>query len=127
MAKNPVTPLLPAVIEPGPEFSATYKAYGASRPQVITYYVKWIAEKQATPLRSIGNDKPFVGATALKGYMHAKMTRDISLVYKVAGSNPQQLKLYGFFSHKDLGTTTPPSSAIQNKVGARFKKQTFED
>jgi hypothetical protein len=42
------------------------------------------------------------------------------------GKEPRKLKLYGFFSHEDLGTGQPPKQKIQQKTGKRLKTQVFE-
>jgi hypothetical protein len=54
------------------------------------------------------------------------MGQDVSIVYKLEGKEPRKLKLYGFFSHEDLGTGQPPKQKIQQKTGKRLKTQVFE-
>lgn len=110
------------VVDLGPDFNETYQRYqhivGARWPQ-------WLAAKMDSPLRSIGKDTQFVSGSPLAGYMHAKLDDDISVVYRLQGINPRRLKIYGFYSHEDLGSMgkTRKKQAMRD----RFSRQVFEN
>jgi|688.fasta_scaffold301902_3 hypothetical protein len=59
---------------------------------------------------------------AAPGIRHAHITFDLSIVYRVEGRN---IYLYGFFTHDELGTGTPPNRAKQTSMASQFKNATF--
>lgn len=90
---------------------------------LIADFIKF---KTSNPLATYGHsDYPFRHGK-LKGYGHAKLTRDISIIYTLTGNDPKYLKLYGVFSHADLGTSNPPNLNKQNSVATRLGNQTFK-
>jgi hypothetical protein len=83
--------------------------------------------KRANPNGSFGSsDKPFVQKGVIAGHVpglkHAHLTHDLSLVYKV---EQNQVFLYGFFTHDELGTGQPASIQRQKSTGQRFSNQNF--
>jgi len=109
------------VVDRGPEFDQTSNRYQS----IINRYNNWIRAKIESPLSLIGYDKPFAPNSPYSGLMHAHMDGDISVVYKLVGRNPRHIKVYGFYSHEDLGTK-PPRHQIQQAVGNRLLSQVFE-
>lgn len=107
----------------GPEFQSTFLRAG---DEVASTFKRWLDQKLKTPLQLVGYDKPFSGGGNYSGLSHAHMGQDVSIVYKLEGKEPRKLKLYGFFSHEDLGTGQPPKQKIQQKTGKRLKTQVFE-
>jgi mRNA-degrading endonuclease YafQ of YafQ-DinJ toxin-antitoxin module len=107
----------------GPEFQSTFLRAG---DEVASTFKRWLDQKLKTPLQLVGYDKPFRGGGNYSGLSHAHMGQDVSIVYKLEGKEPRKLKLYGFFSHEDLGTGQPPKQKIQQKTGKRLKTQVFE-
>lgn len=87
---------------------------------------EFILHKINQPLMPYGkNDYPFRHGN-LKGYNHAKLEgRDVSIVYTLSGSDPKSLKLYGLFSHSELGTGTPPNMNKQKSIAKRLSHQQF--
>lgn len=80
--------------------------------------------KSKTPTGRWGkSDKPFESSSPLSGFKHAHLDFDISMVYKIDGG---KLKLYGLYSHDDLGTGTPGNINKQKSMGARFNNAVFE-
>lgn len=61
----------------------------------------------------------------VKGIAHAHLTHDISIVYALSGRNPHIIRLWGFFSHDDLGTGQPPNDKIQKSMATKFDNQSF--
>lgn len=107
----------------GPEFEQTLLRHGG---EVAGTFARWLKSKLANPLQQVGYDKPFSGTGNYSGLSHAHMGMDISIVYKLESRDPRKLKLYGFFSHEDLGTGQPPKQKIQQKTAKRLKSQVFE-
>lgn len=94
-------------------------------PEVNDTLKEFIVFKMKNPLSSFGHsDYPFRHG-GLKGYGHAKLTRDISIVYSISGTDPKTLKLYGVLTHSDLGTGTPPNLNKQKSIAKRFSNQEF--
>ena len=122
MAKGKKSPAQgSAVMDPGPDFDETYLRY---HRLIGTRWPQWLAAKLENPLRSIGKDEPFNPNSLLAGYMHAKLDDDISVVYKLVGSNPRMLKVYGFYSHEDIGTMGKRRK--QQMAARRWASQIFE-
>jgi len=111
------------VVDVGPEFNQTMSRY----PSISARYDQWIRAKMENPMSLIGYDKPFVAKSPYDGLMHAHMDDDVSVVYRITGRNPRHIKVYGFYSHEDLGTTRPPKQKVQQIVGNRLQKQIFQE
>lgn len=121
---KPSAPDLPHTVPVlGPDFNDTFARYSS---RISRTWEEWSKNKLANPLELIGYDKPFKGGTNYAGFNHAHLGDDISVVYKLEGQNPRKLKLYGFYSHEDLGTGTPPKLKLQVKMAKRLKSQVFE-
>jgi hypothetical protein len=85
--------------------------------------------KRKNPNTPFGaSDKPFVPngkyGTAVPGLRHAHITHDLSIVYKVEGNN---IYLYGFYTHDDLGTGNPANKRKQDSMADRFRNATFTE
>lgn len=83
--------------------------------------------KRKNPNQPFGNsDKAFTGtgnfAAAVPGLRHAHITFDLSVVYRVVGN---EVYLYGFFTHDELGTGQPPSMNRQKSAATRFRNTNF--
>jgi hypothetical protein len=110
------------IVDRGPEFSQTLKRY----PSIADRFDSWIKAKMASPLSLIGYDKPFVPKSPYAGLMHAHMDDDVSVVYRLVGRDPRHIKVYGFYSHEDLGTNKASKPRIQQNVSRRLLSQVFE-
>lgn len=87
--------------------------------------------KAANPLAQYGsNDKPFAPTGIYKQHlpkaMKAHLTQDISIIYELSGRNPTVIKLYGVFTHADLGTGQPPNIKIQKNMAKRLAREDIE-
>jgi hypothetical protein len=83
--------------------------------------------KRSNPNQPFGaSDKSFTGGgkfqNAVPGLKHAHLTHDLSVVYRVEGSN---IYLYGFFTHDDLGTGNPGNRRKQDAMADRFANANF--
>lgn len=82
--------------------------------------------KLTNPLAPFGSsDYPFSNAGQFKGLLHAHLTQDISVVYRVGGRDPHVLDLYMIASHADLGTSRPSNPKKQAQVGKKLSQQVF--
>lgn len=90
---------------------------------------KFMHQKRINPLAQINpSDRLFSPqgffSKLVPGIRHVHMPGgDISLVYRVNG---KIVYLYGFFSHKQLGTSTPANLRIQQNMATQFKNLTFK-
>ena len=123
MDKQKSKPQLPTVPVLGPEYAETLRKYASRLGNKVN---DWLMKKLANPLELIGNDKPFRSKGPYAGLSHAHLGDDISIVYNIKGSNPRKLRLYGFYTHEDLGTSPTPKKKIQQSVGKRLTSQVFE-
>lgn len=88
------------------------------------------AFKAANPMANYGSsDKPFLAkqiyGTNIPGIKHAHLTLDIMVVYTLSGANPRTFRLYGIFSHDELGIGQPLNIRKQEPMVKRFKRQEF--
>lgn len=91
---------------------------------VLTGLRNFVAQKRDAPLQAYGGkDYPFIGSGPLRGYIHAGITRDISIIYTISGRDPHVLKLYGLYSHNEIGTGTPNRPAVSKKMAGVFSGQ----
>ena len=117
----------PAVIfELSPSFRKTaaekFKAYPGLDKKASDFRATKAADRNALYGSS---DKPFKTNGAFSGLRHAHLTFDLSLVYSISGANPAIIRLYGIYSHDELGTGQPPNINRQKSMGAHLKGQTF--
>lgn len=91
---------------------------------------QFVKYKTVSPYQMFGaNDKPFRAggffANAVPKIKHAHLTHDISIVYTVEpGPNPI-IRLYGLFSHDELGTGTPSNINRQKSMASQFARLAF--
>lgn len=104
-------------------YFATLKKY-ESDPQVLQALRNFIAFKRENPLQQAGGkDRPYIGSGPLAGYIHAGLTRDISIVYTISGRDPHVIKLFGIYTHQDTGTGTPGRPNLSKVMAASWAKQ----
>lgn len=93
--------------------------------KVLIAFKQFIAHKRENPIAPFGaKDYPFKGNGKLHGYPHAGLTFDVSVVYTLEGRDPTILKLFGLFSHDELGTGQPAAPKRQDKAAKMFASQT---
>lgn len=105
-------------------YFATLAKYGKDEA-VLQALRNFIAFKRENPLQQAGGkDRPFVGNGPLAGYIHAGLTRDISIIYTISGRDPHVIKLFGIYTHQDTGTGTPGRPNLSKVMAASWAKQT---
>jgi hypothetical protein len=57
------------------------------------------------------------------GLMHAGLTQDVSVFYKIHGRKPRYLDIYGLFRHKDIGIGNTPNIKKQQKYAKVFSRE----
>jgi hypothetical protein len=110
-------------------FKKTY-AEKSRNPQLVKKFNDFITAKSINPINPYGSsDKLFRGGWSFSNYVpklrHAHLTHDISVVYLISGFNPTQIKLYGFFTHDEMGTGQPPNIKKQKSLAKQLSNQVF--
>jgi mRNA-degrading endonuclease YafQ of YafQ-DinJ toxin-antitoxin module len=126
---EPAQPAVPITFSVGPEFAGTFKDFkkAGMGDRITKNLDRFKTAKQDNPLSPFGSsDKPFISDGHFSGLNHAHLTHNISLVYRWDKLS-RQIKLYGFYTHDDLGTGSPPNFRKQSTVGPRLKGQVFEN
>jgi len=104
-----------------------FKTVGKNKnPAIIDLIKLWVGDKIKNPLSKIGHggsDYPFT--STLAGYNHAKLTQDISIVYKLHGAEPKFLDLYAVVTHQEIGTSKPQNINKQRSFVQRLGNQSF--
>lgn len=105
------------------------KLRGGSGKKIVDRFEEFLKTKKQNPLQPFGsNDKPFIKEGPLgraipnETLLHAHLTRDVSVVYSLSGKDPRILKLYGIFTHSDLGTGTPGNVRKQQSMADRLAR-----
>lgn len=104
-------------------YDETLAAYG-NNVLVMDKLKEFIRDKRLNPMGRFGNkDRLFNGEGNLAGYVHAGLTGDVSVVYKLSGSAPRTLMIYGIFSHDELGIGQPANIKRQKANRKRMDAQ----
>ena len=132
MQNKPAQNTPSVVFRRSPEYKETYLKRIKGSPQLRAKFRDFMEIKRHNPLQPFGSsDKSFVGggifSSEIPGLMHAHITFDLSIVYKVAGKNPTEVYLYGFYTHDELGTGQPSNRAKQHSMARSFKNRTFAE
>lgn len=115
-----------------PLFRETFAAKTQSNPTLKSKVEQFLRVKTTDPTQSFGgSDKHFksggIFSNAVPKIRHAHLTHDLSMVYTVEGGADPVIRLYGIFSHDDLGTGQPPNLNRQRGAATRFAGQTFSN
>lgn len=110
-------------------FKETYTAKSRN-PSVVKKFNDFVSAKTSNPIAPYGSsDKPFRGggffSNSIPKLRHAHITHDISIVYLISGFNPTQIKLYGLFSHDEMGTGQPQNIKKQKSLARQLTNQVF--
>jgi hypothetical protein len=108
-------------------YKETYLERIAPHPGLRAKFRDFMEVKRNNPMQQFGSsDKFFRGGgnfiNAVPGLRHAHITPDLSIVYKIVGN---QIYLYGFYTHDELGTGQPSSVPRQKSIAGRFAKTQF--
>ena len=118
-------------------FDETLAKKSRQAPNVETKLQEFITAKQQNPIQSWGSkDKPFpadgpIGRMFPK-LRYAHLTSDIILFYTMEGRDPITFKLYGVFSHDDIGIGMPRNinrqkSLLKKLAGQPVVAENFAD
>lgn len=115
----------------GPMWEESLVSVIKDTPNVIQKIKEFKAVKEQNPLAQFGSsDKSFASTGVYKQYlpkaMKAHLTQDISMIYELSGRNPTKIKLYGVFTHADLGTGQPANIKIQKNMAKRLAREELE-
>jgi hypothetical protein len=133
MARPTIPPGIPitVVFEIGSLWEKSLVSAIQQSPQIIQKIKDFRELKSKNPMTPFGsNDKPFISAGIFKQYLpkalKAHLTPDISIIYELSGRNPTTIKLYGVFTHADMGTGQPPNIKIQRNLAKRLANEEIE-
>lgn len=120
----------PVVFKPSQLYLETMIEKSRDYPVIGQKMQEFRKFKSANPLQSFGaTDKPFVGkgsfGTVISGLRHAHLTHDIMVVYTISGRDPTEFRLYGIFSHDELGIGQPANIKRQKAQAKRMTNQVF--
>ena len=109
-----------------PEYFRTYDLRIAKQATLQRSLREFMEIKRADPRAQVSKDDgPFTAKDKYNDYIpglrKCKITYDISLVYLIVGD---QIQLYGFYTHDELGTTGRIRQ--QEIMAKKFQRFTFE-
>lgn len=95
--------------------------------KIADRFNEFLQTKKNNPLQPFGkSDKPFASDGLIRNsipnetLLHAHLTHDISVVYSLSGKDPKVLKLYGVFTHDEMGTGQPANLRRQKQFSDRL-------
>ncbi len=130
MAKQNSQPSL-VVFEEGPLWIESVVAASKDTANILQKIKDFKDFKERNPVAPYGSsDKGFASSGIYKQYLpkafKAHLTQDISIIYELSGRNPTKVKLYGVFTHADLGTGQPANMKIQKNMAKRLAREELE-
>lgn len=130
MTKQGNQPASVAFVE-GPLWIESVVAAAKDTPNILQKITDFKNFKEQDPLAQYGSsDRSFASSGIYKQYLakalKAHLTQDISIIYELSGRNPTVIKLYGVFTHADLGTGQPANMKIQKNMAKRLAREDTE-
>jgi hypothetical protein len=130
MVKQTNQPSL-VVFEEGPLWIETVISASKDTANILQKIKEFKNFKEQNPLSPFGTgDKGFASSGIYKQYLpkafKAHLSQDISIIYELSGRNPTKVKLYGVFTHADLGTGQPANIKIQKNMAKRLAREELE-
>ena len=121
----------PVVFEEGPLWIESVVAASKDTANILQKIKEFKTFKEQNPLAPFGaGDKGFASSGIYKQYLpkafKAHLSQDISIIYELSGRNPTKIKLYGVFTHADLGTGQPANIKIQKNMAKRLAREELE-
>jgi len=122
---------------PGSELEKTINRFSGEKDRLKKALISFIEWKSEHPFNgSVANfpgygssDKKFKTfgkfGTQIPGISHAHLTHNISVVYQV-DRETNTIKLYGVYSHDDIGTGNPPNPQRQEQMTTRWSNMRFD-
>lgn len=116
------------IVKNSPLFVDTMaKKLHSSGKKLADRFDEFLQSKKNNPLQPFGkSDKPFTSIGLWKNaipnetLLHAHLTHDISIIYSITGKDPRVLKLYGVFTHDEMGTGQPANIRKQKQLAAKL-------
>ena len=109
-------------------FDDTVKNRMQMLPAIQEKIKEFMDTKSRDPMQPYGGkDKPFGGngpiGQAFPKMRYAHLNYDLSLFYSMEGRNPTVFKLYGVFSHDDIGIGQPMNIKRQKNFISKLKRE----
>jgi hypothetical protein len=119
------------VFEEGPLWIESVVAAAKDTSNILQKITEFKTQKEQNPMAPFGTkDRPFNTDGIYKQYLpkalKAHLTQDMSIIYELSGRNPTTIKLYGVFTHADLGTGQPANIKIQKNMAKRLAYEELE-
>lgn len=101
-----------------------FKKYKISPAELASF----VDAKKNDPLAVYGSrDYPYRGGDlAATKTSHALLRKDMYIIYRLSGKNPTTIFLYGFTTHEDSGTGSPPKQAKQQSFAKQLQNMEFQ-
>lgn len=121
-------PVNTVVFDYGPLWDESLISASKDTPNILKKIEEFQEVKSRDPLTPFGpSDNRFKSEGKYAQYMpkarKAHLSSDMSIVYELSGRNPTTIKLYGVFTHAQLGTGQPPNIKIQQNMAKRLAKE----
>lgn len=115
------------------EFAKTLDNYSSQKELLKRKLIDFVRFKSTSPYNGRGPDGSKFGSSDyllgaegkfrdIPGIAHAHLTFNISIVYHIEGD---VLRLYGIYSHDDMGTGMPPNANRQQQKVDMWKRINF--
>lgn len=122
------------VFDEGPLWDDSVISAIKDTPNIITKIEEFKKFKAANPIALYGNKDYSMSGVSHSPYAKylpkarkATLTSDISIIYELSGKNPTIIKLYGVFTHADLGTGQPSNPKRSEKMAKRLAREDIEN
>lgn len=122
-------------LEKDSEFWRTLNKYSDQKERLLSATKKFLAWKNEHPFNGAlpgkfpgygSNDKKFEAKGRFgNDYAHAHLTHNVSIVYSV-DRETNTIKIYGLYTHDDIGTGRPPNPNRQAQAVQRWGQQKFD-
>ena len=86
----------------------------------------FLQSKINNPIAPFGSkDYPMTNEGLLSGFMHAGLTSDISVFYKIRGKDPHIIELHAVMSHSEVGIGRTANKKRQKKLAQSISQAKF--
>lgn len=124
-----VSPVKPTVsIKRSRSFAdSMHQKVSAGNKKLSERFEAFLQTKLNNPMQPFGkSDKPFLSAGFIRNaipnetLLHAHLTPDISIIYSITGKDQKVIKLYGVYTHDEMGVGQPPNIRKQKQFADRL-------
>jgi mRNA-degrading endonuclease YafQ of YafQ-DinJ toxin-antitoxin module len=124
-------PMVPArssapLIRFGPDWESCKEKYvkGGKWPRILKQFERFVTAKISAPTQ-MWNASDKRSSPPLSSFYKAHLTHDDSIIYSYDQAN-NVIRVYGIWSHDDMGTGQPPNRPRTTTLANRLEKQVFE-